>query len=245
MARINNNLLCLFIFAFWYISLPDEALARRVTTDGGTKAADTAKSSVPKDWKVLLDPTTDEFWKEGNHVPDAGFLLWAKNPTIENAKFYLLRMNAKRDRLHLMQKQQEEANKELIKAGLIADDYDFLTEVTRPNSKERASLDQFTQIFFLFSPTCPHCKRQAQIFREQTQIVPMQIGGQTLNHFDGLGKSVWASNEDIQKYASKGVVPVLLVYDKKTNNMTSVQGVHTISELSQIVSLLRKEASKK
>jgi hypothetical protein len=41
---------------------------------------------IPEKWKAYLNPTTDVFWSEGNHTPDAGFLLFAKDPTVENAK---------------------------------------------------------------------------------------------------------------------------------------------------------------
>ena len=180
-----------------------------------------ANVPIPMEWKSLLDTTKDEFWSEGNFRPDAGFVLWAKNPTVENAKLYLIRMNAKRDRLVLMQKQQEQANKELIKLGVIANDYDFLSLGTRSAPAAALTAINDTQIFFLFNPTCPHCKVQGEILSGRPNVIPMQIGGSELLHFHNLSKSIWASKEDIDRYAADKVVPVLLIYDRKTNNMVS------------------------
>lgn len=223
---------------------------RRVTTNDGNVNSPKAEVKVPAnlqvpaEWRTLIDPTTEEFWSEGNFKPDAGFVLWAKNPTIENAKLYLIRMNAKRDRLHVMQKQQEQANKELIKLGAITNDYDFLAEATRSDPKVALSSINETQIFFLFNPTCPHCKRQAQILSGQQNVTPMQIGGTELLHFPNLPQSVWATKEDIDRYAADKEVPVLLVYDRKTNNMASVKGVHTLPEIDKIAKHLKTEVAK-
>ncbi len=222
---------------------------RRVSTTTGNvspKSSPLVSSSlhVPHEWKSLLNPETDEFWNEGNFKPDAGFVIWARNPTIANAKLYLIRMNAKRDRLHIMQQQQEQANKELIKVGAIANDYDFLAGAFKADSKTILSSSQETQIFFLFTPTCPHCKRQGQILSGRTNVVPMQVGGSQLHHFEKLPKSVWATNEDIDRYVADKVVPVLLIYNRKTNNITSIKGVHTINEIDKISYHLTKEIPK-
>ncbi len=232
------------------ITKPSFGDDRRVTTNEGNAYSSSLDVKVPTnvpippEWKKLIDPTTDEFWNEGNFKPDTGFVLWAKNPTIENAKLYLIRMNAKRDRLQIMQKQQEQANKDLIKLGVIANDYDFLAQATRSDSKIALSSINDTQIFFLFTPTCPHCKRQGQILSGQPNVTPMQIGGQELLHFPSLPQSVWATKDDIDRYAKDKVVPVLLIYDRKTNNMVSIKGVHTLQEIDKIAKHLKTEVAK-
>ncbi len=221
---------------------------RRVTTKDGNVQSQPQTVKVPTDiavpseWKKLIDPSTDEFWNEGNFRPDTGFVLWAKNPSIDNAKLYLIRMNAKRDRLHVMQKQQEQANRELIKLGVIANDYDFLAQATSSDSKAPLSSISQTQIFFLFTPTCPHCKRQGQILSGQSNVTPMQIGGKELLHFPNLPQSVWATKEDVDRYAADKVVPVLLVYDRQSNNMASLKGVHTTQEIDKVAKHLKKGA---
>ncbi len=138
--RKNSNFVnkkCLLLGVVIAIMLDGKSYAdKRVTTTTGNVLERSvvkipSNLQVPEQWKALLNPQTDDFWNEGNFKPDQGFVIWAKNPTIENAKLYLIRMNAKRDRLHIMQQQQDQANKELIKLGVIANDYDFLAGVAR------------------------------------------------------------------------------------------------------------------
>lgn len=251
-CRLNGNIkwqvpILLLSFCMSSLILAED---RRVTTKDG-KAKDPqigikipSELTVPAEWQSLLNPSTDEFWTEGNFKPDAGFILWAKNPTINNAKLYLIRMNAKRDRIHVMQGQQEQANKELIKLGVIANDYNFLASATRTDPKGvLASVDN-TQIFFIFNPTCPHCKRQAQILAHRSNVIPMQIGGSELINFPDLPPSVWATKEDIDRYAADKVVPVLLIYDQKSNQIVSAKGVHTLQEIENIAIHLKKGGSK-
>lgn len=239
-----------FFAASCLVFLPPQAMAeRRVNTnEGNAKSQASVKVPhqlpIPAEWQNLIDPTKDEFWSEGNFTPDGGFLLWAKNPTVENAKLYLIRMNAKRDRLHVMQKQQEQANVELIKLGVIANDYDFLAQAVGSKPAD-LKLENDTQVFFLFKPECPHCQHQAQILAlgssSPQNIVPMQIGEGELYHFNGLPQSVWATKEDVGRYAKDKVVPVLLIYDRQTNNMAAVSGVRPIREIRKIADQLKKE----
>lgn len=115
-----------------------------------------------------LDPATDEFWKEGNHIPDQGFLLWAKDPTPENARLYLIRMNMKRNIVHILYAQQKEANLALIREGVIADDYDFLSKEVKKEPGQNSYLRKAfadTHIFFFFSPTYQHSRRQAETLK--------------------------------------------------------------------------------
>lgn len=206
---------------------------------------------VPKSWETLIDPDHKDFWREGNHVPDAGFVEWATNPTIENAKLYLIRMNAKRDRLHLMVRQQEQANKELIEAGIIANDYNFLAEhfsadSNQKNNQSKSKLDQRAgHIWFYFHPTCNHCNRQAEILKGNPNVAPIQTGGDTLHNFPGLQKSLWAEKEDLKRYVSDGQVPVLVIYNEKTNKIASLKGVQSIAAINKVAVTLGRDDAKK
>lgn len=237
----------IFILAFVLFVAKDVQATRRVTTTNGNVPNKTQIPSdlrVPPEWQILLDPNKDEFWYEGNSRPDAGWLLWAKNPTIENAKLYLIRMNIKRDRVHLMQSQAEAIVPSLVSQGIIADDYGFAKQSTDlKKSTEPSSIAlEGVHVFFLFSPTCPHCLRQAEILKGLANVTPMQAAGDKLRSFDGLPPSIWAEKSDLEKYSPDKTVPVLLIYSSGTNKMVTSKGVHTLSEIQQIAnSLNRKE----
>ncbi len=49
--------------------------------------------------KGLLDPSTDEFWRENGHLPPADQLRLLKNPSKRNAKILLKRTKIKEQRL--------------------------------------------------------------------------------------------------------------------------------------------------
>lgn len=207
---------------------------RRVTTAGPLKG-----SAELKAWKKLLDPSTDEFWREGSHVPDAGFLLWAKNPTKENARNYLIRMNKKRDRLHLMQEQQQAAARELIRDGLIADDYDLVSK-SRASAVESREKLLGAHIFFFFAPTCKHSLRQAKLLEGLDMVSPLQVGGKSLKHFKGLALSTVAKTDELKVYVKEGVLPVIALLDEKSRQVTSLKGVHTLAQIHRALMLLRE-----
>ena len=214
--------------------------ARRVTTEKNLSSLPNV-ASVPKEWKPFLDPSNDDFWREGNHIPD--LLLWAKNPTKENAKLYLMRMNMKRNLLHKMYEQQKEANIELIKEGLIADDYDFLSQGIGQKSQTKTDLQTSladTHIFFFYSPTCMHSRRQADVLRGLQNVTPLQVGGNLLMHFNALPESLWAEKEDLEKHKIGKRLPVLLVYNNQLNKMLRLEGFQPIENIIKAAGSIRK-----
>lgn len=226
------------LFLAGTVMLLGSGTERRVTTQEHL-----SDLTVPNEWKPYLDPETDEFWTEGNHIPDKGFLLWAKKPTIENAKLFLIRMNMKRNLLHLLYDQQKQANIELIQAGIIADDYDFLSSAVNASMEKVSDLKHKlsdTHIFFLFNPSCKYSQRQAKVLSGLKNVSPMQVGGEILHNFSGLPEAVWAEKQDIEEHTKDGSVPVLLIYNNKTNKMTKLYGFQSLSTIVKIAGELRK-----
>lgn len=228
-----------WIFYIFSFVLLGASSPRRVTT---SEHLSVDNAGLSKEWKDYLDPSTDEFWKEGNHIPDQGFLLWAKNPTKENARLYLIRMNMKRNLIHIMYEQQKEANLALIKEGVIADDYDFLSKEVK---KDRPKLDlkkslADTHIFFFFSPTCSHCQRQAHDLKGLQNVTPLQVIGDNLTHFPDLPDSVWAEKDDLEKHKIKDSVPVLLIYNNRNHKMLKISGFQSMDNIIKASGELRK-----
>ncbi len=213
--------------------------SRRVTTAEGISES---SATVPKEWMDYLDPAKDDFWREGNHVPDQGFLLWAKNPTKENARLYLIRMNMKRNLLHLMQEQQKEANLALIKEGVIADDYDFLSSEIGHGKIQKADTQKSLEglhLFFFFSPSCPNSQKQASMLKGLQNVTPLQVSGQELLHFPELPESVWAEKEDMEKYrARKG--GIILIYQDKTKKFLQLSGFQSLNNITKAALELKK-----
>ena len=254
------------LIVFFFLSAATAFASRRVTTSksnnldlpGVSKQTRTnptndtnssQKCYFPNSWDKLLDPNQKEFWHEGNHVPDAGFLRWATDPTIENAKLYLRRMNAKRDRLHLMAKQQEQANKELIAQGIIANDYNFKVnsknspKSTKKQQANNIAIQSGTHIWLYFHPACHHCKRQAQVLAGNSNVFPVQIGGETLHEFKGLNQTTWAEKEDLERYVADGDVPVLILYNKDTNKIISLKGFQPPESINKALVVIASQDS--
>ncbi|MBC61729.1 MAG: hypothetical protein CMP11_04665 [Zetaproteobacteria bacterium] len=202
---------------------------------------------VPKDWKELLDPTTDKFWEDINgHLPEPGALKFFKSPTEENAKLYLIRMNIKRNKAKTFQKMIAKANLELIREGLIADDYGWVESDSEKSSLHdlKRALKEFT-VFFFFNPQCPHCEDQAKILKGLDNVFPQQIGGgEQKHHFEGLPKTEAAKKEDIEKF-TKGQVPTLLFVHTPSSKLTTVSGVLKAKEIIEIAEKLPKKGGNK
>jgi thiol-disulfide isomerase/thioredoxin len=204
---------------------------------------------VSEDWIPLLNPKTDSFWKDVNgHLPDPGALLFFKKPTEDNAKLYLIRMNMKRNKARLFQRVIAKANLDLIRDGIIADDYGFSEQSKDGNKKTTVSLHDLnlalkdTNIFFFFSPHCPHCKTQAKILKGVDKVYPLQIGGKDLMHFEGLSKTDFAKDDDVKRFLKNGACPALLfVYENKISN---ISGVLTKEGIIEVVKKLKSGGSK-
>lgn len=238
MGKMNMNRLIFFVL--YLISL--STYANRVNTlEGGnsiptpsekeiSQCAESVK--IPKDikisdeWKPFLNPAYEEFWTEGNHKADSGFILFARNPTKDNAKLWLIRMETKAKYLEVMMKQTIDAQKELVKNGLIEDRYGMVSSATfLPNSNPNNHQTDFknlikkgkegtlsVEMYFLFSPTCKYCEKMSNTLAGFKNVQPLQVTGDKLRDFNGLPKTTLATKETIDKYASDGAVPVLVIF---------------------------------
>lgn len=193
------------------ISLPLIAATpdNRVTTNKGNSPA------IPTQWQELLDPNHPEFWREGNHQPDAGFVLFATNPTPENAKLWLLRMDKKSKRLAKMQKIIEKSELELIANDEISD--------TNHRADAMMSAKNETEIFFLFSPSCKYCQQQTTQLAG-LNVIPLQMYGEKIKHWPNFSPSHFADEKTKFRYQGKGT-PVLLIHNSKTNQLVELVGL--------------------
>lgn len=203
-----------------------------------TKAKDLCKG--PKErceiWKTLTDPKSPEFWKEGNHIPDHGWITMVQDMTVDSAKLFLLRGEIKALYLQRAMKLIDQAQIELVSEGLMEDRYNVVTNkvaqlqranVPKPNKSELKKL----QYFFIFSPSCPHCKNLGRTLVGLPNVYPLQATQGKLYHFDGLNKSERASTETLKGYAPNGVVPVLVVHHSSSKKAVVLRGNQSIDQI--------------
>ncbi len=195
------------------------------------------KKHVTKDWEKLLNPSFEEFWFEGNHRPDAGLVLFARNPNKETAKLWLLRMEAKAKMLHQMFAHVSEAHAELIKEGHMVDRYDVLP--TKKNTLPKVKLDsqkfiknesQKLVYYFLFDPNCSHCQSLAEKLAPFKNVYPLQITKGELKHFKGLPKSNYATKETLETYLKSGV-PILVISNPQSQQHTTLTGDQSLEDI--------------
>ena len=204
--------------------------------------------SVPPEWIPLLNRAYEEYWMEGNHRPDAGFVLFARNPSKETAKLWLLRMESKAQNLEELFGYVKQAQTELVSSGLMPDRYNMVNQpapqavpkssswvdpIKASDSRKEAFRD--LQFFFLYSPTCPHCARQAQNLVGFPNVHPLQVTSGDLAKWPGLPVSEYATQETIQAYVrdgeQPGAIPVVAIYQPKTNQILKMKGVRSAQEI--------------
>lgn len=189
-----------------------------------------------KKWKKLLDPKSRDFWKEGNHLPDEGWILFAQNMNLESAKLFLLRGELKAKSLHKAMALIDKAHMELIAEGIMEDRYNvFANKVEQINQRRASNIDKNSfkklQYFFIYSSTCPHCKGLAKKLASFPNVYPLQANKAKLVNFDGLKKSEYASKETLAQYAPGKTVPVLVIHNPKTKEAVVLEGNKPSSEI--------------
>lgn len=220
-----------------------EQSADRVQIPSGVK--------ISESWLPYLNPAFEEFWTEGTHHPDAGFVLFARNPSVENAKLWLLRMETKAKYLEVMLDSISKAQQELLKSGLMKDRYGFLAKAkslpqTNKQSMNKEGMSQI-EIFFLFSSTCPHCKNLANTLRGFSNVSPLQVDEKKeLVHFEGLPSTEFATESTKNEYLHSREVPVLVIHDPETKTVNILKGNRSQEEiLLAMASLINNRGDKK
>jgi hypothetical protein len=205
---------------------------------------------VPDEWLPYVNPSFKEFWTEGDRKADAGFILFARNPTLENAKLWLIRMETKAAYTHQMWDLVEKAQKELIKDGVIEDRYGTLaslkTKLVNESEDYGKLMPKDTIIYFVFNDTCPVCKKQAVMVLSKVKkyVKPMQIvrnGVSTLAKLDGLNQSQWLDAETKNLYLKNDmVVPIMLIFNATTKKMTKLVGYKDLPDLVKAAQYVSK-----
>ena len=198
---------------------------------------------MPSEWRELLDPSTDTFWKEGNHIPDQGFLIFLKNPTIENARRWLLRVEKKALIMEKVMELSLTAEKQLLIEGKLKDrkgilkyEKGFLAGVKKIesqalNSNDIKKISSDLNYYFIFHSKCGHCASLAKKLTSFNNVFPLQANDGTLKNWENLPSTAKADAETLKEYVKENTFPVLLIHSKKTNKATTVVGDKSLSEI--------------
>ncbi len=218
----------------------------------GAKRAQLPPVELPDEWLPYINPAFEEFWSEGNHKPDAGFVLFARDPSVENAKLYLMRGEIKARYLKTMLASVETAQRELVESGHLQDRYN---QFSKTNAFAGSSGPQSTQagyadtiIYFLFRPNDANDAAAAELNslagKYGLQVYPLQIrSGQDeeLHQFAGMKPSDWASEKTQNKYvSSEPKLPVALLYDKRQNVIMSLSNITQARVSAAMLELKRR-----
>ena len=111
---------------------------------------------ICESWKILTDPKNPEFWKEGNHVPDQGWVTMVQDMTVDSAKLFLLRGEIKALYLSQAMSLIDKAQVDLISAGLMRDRYNVISNKSsqlKAKTSQKVDKAKFKdlQYFFIFS----------------------------------------------------------------------------------------------
>jgi len=210
---------------------------------------------VPPVWQRLLNRTYVEYWREGNHLPDAGFILFARNPSLKTAKLWLLRMESKARNLEELLKYVTKAQVELVQKGLIKDRYKMVannlgrsypTKLTKEIQTKKHNPKNLKELkfYFLFSPQCPYCRKMVMALQALPNVVPLQVTEGKLIHWEGLPKSERATKETKRAYLINNQVPLLVVYHTKSKKFMRLQGNQNLEAILEASSTVIQEVNK-
>ena len=236
----------LFSSVFSFFSYSSDGILRKAFNTLGIGQKDQKKEKLSSEenllWKNLLDHTTSEFWSEGNHRPDSGLLILLKNPTVANAKNWLLRMETKRKVSLKVQEVIQIAQKELIEKKELEDVYsekaylDWLLGSEKKQQNRTTALSSSRVYYFFFSPNCEKSKSLANKLVGIKNLYPIQVNFSPLLNFDSLEKSQYATEEVLGKYlGGYKKVPVLVVLDTKNLTATRFFGDLSKEEINKIL----------
>ena len=98
------------------------------------------------DWDVLLDPTSEAFWREGDHVPPPAMMALIRDPTPENVARY-----------------RAWELKKMEATGRIAQ---LLVDAEKPPPVDWRGV----QVVYFYASSCGYCKKNAPVVRELLEL---------------------------------------------------------------------------
>lgn len=210
----------------------------RPPQDSSAEKTDVASPAF--DWQPYLDPSHDEFFREGDYLPPRPFMEVARNPTDDNLRQWFTYMEAK----NAVQARLQSRMQEFLGGRSGPESQRPTRPIHEETSASAQALDRSRYVLrFYFDSTCPHCRRMApeveKIRALGFQVEAHQVDGGAVSGFGALKARVTpATSEELQRYGIGGV-PVLLIADLQSKAVYRLNGFQTAES---IVELLRTKS---
>ncbi len=196
-------------------------------------------------WNKYLNPSNDEFFKEGDYTPPAPFMEIARNPTDQNIENWFKYLEAKNTLLQTLQVKLSEYVAKRSVPGLVALNTSVATPEINPEALNRirqryaiphaptANVKQF-RLRLYFDSHCPHCQHMMGTVRELMELGYWVELRQTDSDVSARSRIPFAvtsaTPEELKRYQIE-TVPVLLVGNLKTQSFSKIQGYQPTAEV--------------
>ena len=228
--------------------------ANPATTQSEKKTAGAAQKPAPPksqfQWNKYMNPTNDEFFKEGDYTPPAPFMEIARNPSDENIENWFKYLETKNELLRNLQQHLNDYAGKHTQVGIasysptvpkIVDEEITLKAKTRLEPESPIKLDSKNyRMRLYFDSHCPHCQHMlgtvAALMKMGYWVELKQVDKDTSIRSKIPFSVSDATPEELKKYQIESV-PVLLVGDLKHGTFSKIQGYH---EAREVLAVLKK-----
>jgi len=211
---------------YWGVESPAQQ-----TSAESTKSTNHPNKNLSKthddQWKEILDPNNDEFYREGNHIPPKAMLEAVKKPTTENIKKFLAHKKLKEEKFRIFAKKVLEQEQREIQ-GLFVETPKNTTKLKHPQS---------FKMRVYYSTNCPYCKKYLPEIEPlnkngiDIEFVKMNPGAKDIINFPKMRD---ATEVELKKISRFGV-PYTVIADLNKRKTYSIKGFKTKSQVINII----------
>ncbi len=184
------------------------------------------------DWKKVMDPKNDEFFKEGDYTPPAPFMEVARNPNDENIRMwnaYIDKKNQLASRLD--QRLQEYAVSHGQKPATVPEKINS----QKPESQVPVNQSPSTYQFRLyFDSDCPHCQKMmttmVELASKGYEVELKQTDDRAIDSQNLPFTVTKATKEELSLHGVTSV-PFLLVADLGSKVVYKLNGYKNVSTI--------------
>ncbi len=188
------------------------------------------------DWSRYLDPSHDEFFREGDYTPPAPFMAVARNPSDENLRHWFTYIEAKNTVASRLQGRMQE-----FLGGRASGNAGVSPRGPRvaPDPKIAEVIPGQFVVRFYFESTCPHCRRMApEVARLHDlgfAVEARQVDDAPAPEEFSVGVPAQRStDEEIHRYGIQSV-PLLLIADLKSKAVYRVSGYQAADNVIKLL----------